>query len=47
MILFLHVILFYFFIIFTKKSFFSDFWCDYLYKIHNIWKYFEFVSVPI
>ena len=33
--------------VFCQKSPISDFWCDYLYMIHNICKYFEFVSVHI
>ena len=45
MILVLQSLLFFHF--FFKICQLSDFWCDYLYMIHNICKYFEFVSVHI
>ena len=34
-------------IIISSKSSNSNFWCNYLYRIHNICKYFEFVRVHI
>ena len=45
-ILFLFIYLFLFFF-FLSKSSNSYFCCDNLYRIHNICKYFEFVSVHI
>ena len=52
MILFLHVHLFiylfiFIFLLFLSKSSNNYFWCDNLYRIHNICKYFEFVGVHI